>query len=94
MSAHGQVISLVSMPYNMILKANEAYNIVFVVSGANKKDIGLMNFGYLEGEHPDMSCLVENNYDQTTTTSSPTTTSKSTQTTKEMVNSQNNHRVH
>jgi len=84
-SAHGQVISLVSMSYNMNLKAGEVYNIVFVVSGADKKSLPVMNFGYVEGEHFDMSCLVENNYDTTTTTLAPatTTTTKATTTAKE-----------
>ena len=24
-----------------------------------------MNFGYVQGQHPDIACLVENNYDPT-----------------------------
>ena len=33
--------------------------------GIPKTSFPKMNFGYLQGQHPDMSCLVENNYNPT-----------------------------
>ena len=45
------------------------YDIVCMIKnlrkGIPKTSFPKMNFGYLQGQHPDMSCLVENNYDPT-----------------------------
>ena len=41
--------------------------------GIPKTSLPKLNFGYLQGHHPDMSCLVENNYDPTEIPTPPPT---------------------